>query len=74
MTLLDKLRKRLNTSGVERTVGLRDNLGKDCPNYKKSLELFMERGDYMDIRNIIYELIRVYLLVEGNKENGNAQR
>jgi hypothetical protein len=62
LTLLDQLRKRLSNSGVERTQGLRDTMGKDCPYYKKSMQIFLER-DYVDIKNLIQKIDSIYQLV-----------
>lgn len=56
---LEKLRKKLNRSGVERTSGLLDALGPGCEFYWKSLRVFRER-DYKEIRSLllsIYELL-----------------
>lgn len=53
--LLEQLRNRLNISGVERTVGLRDNMGNDCTFYSKSLDLFL-RKDYIDLKGLVEAL------------------
>ena len=50
--ILEDLRLRLNTSGVERTQGLRDAMGEDCRFYRKSLDLFLGR-DLTDLRQLL---------------------
>lgn len=62
--LLEQFRERLNSSGVERTVGIRTQLGDDCPHYRKSLDLFV-RKDYVDIRNLNQQLTELFKVVEG---------
>lgn len=49
---LEQLRKRLNTSGVERTKGLMDAMGDDCTYYRKSLDIFLKR-DYDELSDLI---------------------
>jgi hypothetical protein len=51
---LDKLRARLNSSGTERTAGLRKAMGDDCTFYRKSLDIFLNR-DYDDIEALLSE-------------------
>ena len=51
--LLLTLSERLSSSGVERTVGLREALGDDCPFYVKSGQLFIKR-DYKDLKRLIH--------------------
>lgn len=51
---LEELRYRLEHSGVERTFGLLDAMGPECPYYRKSLSLFKKK-DYADI----LELLRI---------------
>lgn len=55
LDMLELLRKRLNSSGVERTKGLRDNMGTNCEFYSKSLDLFLKR-DYQDLKNLVSNL------------------
>jgi hypothetical protein len=55
LDLLNELRIRLNTSGVERTVGLRDNMGNDCSFYSKSLDLFLKR-DYLELKDLVEQV------------------
>lgn len=55
LDLLKLLQDRLKMSGLERTVGLRDNMGTDCEFYSKSLDLFL-RKDYQDLKNLIGNL------------------
>lgn len=60
LNYLNELKNRLNSSGVERTVGLRDNMGSDCTFYTKSLNLFLQR-DYTDLKGlveVVYELFK----------------
>jgi hypothetical protein len=49
---LQALKYRLENSGLERTVGLLENLGDDCSFYRKSLDIFLRR-DFSDIHKII---------------------
>lgn len=62
--LLNKLRQRLNNSGVERTVGLRDVMGDDCTYFRRSMDKFI-RKDYQDVHEIIGKLMDVYRVLEG---------
>ena len=57
LAALETLRRRLNNSGIERTVGLGKALGTDCPNYNKSKRLFHER-DLPDILRLINDIRR----------------
>lgn len=66
--LLEKLRIKLSNSGVERTVALRDNMGDNCPYYRKSMQLFLDR-DYVDLKNLVHQVEEVFNLVEGNNVN-----
>jgi len=59
LDMLELLRNRLNTSGLERTVGLRDNMGDNCEFYSKSLDLFL-RKDYQDLKNLISNIHRKF--------------
>ncbi len=68
---LENLRKslihthdRLVASGVERTQGLKKNLGENCVYYKQSLDLFL-KNDYQDIMNLIQRCHELFQLVEG---------
>ena len=63
---LEKLRLRLNRSGLERTLGMKDNVdaGEDCYLYKKSLDIFLTR-DYVDILKLFKEVAEQFSLVEG---------
>jgi hypothetical protein len=68
---LDDLRKslsllsdRLKASGVERTTGLRKNMGDDCAYYRKSKDLFLRR-DYDEIYSLTKKVMEQFQLVEG---------
>lgn len=63
LVALDKLRQRLTKSGVERTVGLRDAMGDDCPYYWKSMNVFLRR-DYKELRDLIKEAHELFLKCE----------
>jgi hypothetical protein len=70
--VLDDLRKslsalsaRLNTSGVERTTGLKRNMGDDCAYYRKSKDLFLRR-DYDQVMELFLKVLEQYRLVEGD--------
>jgi hypothetical protein len=52
---LEALRKRLNTSGLERTSGLASAIGPDCEYFRKSLVVFQKR-DLDDILRLISAL------------------
>ena len=72
---LDDLRRhlltlsdRLNNSGIERTQGLKDNMGLDCPYFKRSLNIFMKK-DYEELRDMVQSINNLFNLIEG-KSNG----
>lgn len=67
---LGQLSDRLDNSGVQRTEGLRDVMGSDCPYFKKSMNIFMKK-DYEDVKNMIESLYTLFLLIEGKKPNGS---
>jgi hypothetical protein len=52
---LEDLRKILNSSSTERTVGLAEALGRDCPYYTKSIAKFIA-NDYLDLAGRIQSL------------------
>ena len=52
------LKYRLENSGIERTLGLLNNLGNDCSYYRKSLDIFLRR-DYNDIYRIMFAIKEV---------------
>lgn len=67
---LHELSNRLDNSGIERTEGLRETQGNDCPYFKKSLDIFI-RKDYIQIRDMIESVHKLFLTVEGkNSPNG----
>ncbi len=55
---------RLEKSGVERTTGLKFNLGDDCPYYVKSKDIFLSK-DYDQVRDLFLKCLAQYRLVEG---------
>lgn len=55
---------RLEKSGVQRTTGLKFNLGDDCPYYKKSKDIFLQR-DYEALKTLFLECLNQYRIVEG---------
>ena len=68
---LEELRKALlsfsdslEKSGVERTTGLKVNLGADCPYYKKSKDIFLSR-DYEKVRDSFLSCLSQYRIIEG---------
>jgi hypothetical protein len=70
---LDELRRklfdlstRLDSSGVERTHGLRATMGNDCPYFKKSMDIFMKK-DYQELQIMIESINNLFLLIEGKK-------
>lgn len=74
---LDDLRKalivlsdRMKVSGIERTNGLREMQGADCPYFKKSLDLFVKK-DYIHIRDMVESVHSLFQVVEGKKPNGS---
>jgi len=62
---LEKLRNRLNNSGLQRTEGVRTamDLGKDCYLYKKSLDIFL-RDDFDPIKKLFLEVLEQYRIVD----------
>lgn len=56
---LEKLRTRLNQSGVERTAGLKLAMGDNCQFYWKSLNIFLSK-DYMDLKSIVDETSELF--------------
>ncbi len=71
---LEELRKallsfsdRLEKSGVERTTGLKHAmlLGEDCPFYKKSRDIFLNR-DYTDLKVLFLKVLKQYRIIEGD--------
>lgn len=59
LDMLKLLQDRLQMSGLERTVGLRDNMGTNCEFYSKSLNLFLKH-DYQDLKNLISNINRKF--------------
>ena len=60
---LDHLRRRLATSGVDRTLGLKKAMGRDCEYYMKSLNGFLVK-DYRQLRDLVYNLNKLFMEVE----------
>jgi len=65
---LEQIRLRLDRSGVERTAGLGNAMGKDCGYYKKSMGKFLDQ-DYIDLRNLIDQANKLFDVVEGKSTN-----
>lgn len=61
---LEILRKDLNKSGVERTVGLKVGMGNNCPYYKKSKDIFLS-NDYDRIKKSLLLVLKQLEIVEG---------
>jgi hypothetical protein len=61
--ILEVLRTRLNTSGVERTAGLRSAMGDDCTFYRKSLNILLNK-DYEDLFGLVKEALREFEKIE----------
>ena len=68
-TEMNRLVDKLNASGIERTNGLRQMMGRDCDFYKKSLSLFLTK-DYISLRNLIEACHELFERVEGRNPNG----
>lgn len=66
---MNRLSECLDASGVERTNGLRQVMGRDCDYYKKSLDLFL-RKDYISLRNLTEACHALFERVEGRNPNG----
>lgn len=64
---LEQIRLRLEKSGVERTAGLGNHMGKNCDYYKRSLKIFLDK-DYIDLRNLIQQANDLFMVVEGKHE------
>lgn len=62
--VLEDLRVRLNKSGVERTTGLKKEMGDDCQYYRKSKDIFLQR-DYDDLKQLTLSLVDQFRLIEG---------
>ena len=60
---LKSLSERLEKSGVERTIGLRDAMGNDCKYYRKSLNMFLEK-DYLELRDKIAKCNQLFNQIE----------
>ncbi len=67
---MNSLIDKLNASGVDRTNGLRQIMGRDCDYYKRSLDLFL-RKDYISVRNLTRACHELFELVEGRESNGS---
>lgn len=61
---LSSLSERLDRSGVERTNGLRDHMGADCPYFKKSMDIFLKK-DYQELQDMIESINNLFNLIEG---------
>lgn len=68
---LEKLRYRLDKSGVRRTFGLGLEMGTDCPYYKKSLDIFMKK-DLQDIRSLLLNADSLIALIEQDVDNASG--
>lgn len=66
---LNDLSDKLDASGVERTKGLRETMGRDCTFYRKSLDLFL-RKDYRQLRNLCKGAHELFNKIEGLNPNG----
>lgn len=64
IVVLEKFRQRLNSSGVERTAGLRAAMGDDCTFYRKSLNLLLKR-DYDELHILLKEALLEFKKIEG---------
>ncbi|MAE81779.1 MAG: hypothetical protein CMB80_03505 [Flammeovirgaceae bacterium] len=56
LSSLSATQKRLKNSGFERTTGLRQSMGDDCPYYLKSLNLFF-KNDLVDLKHLLIKLV-----------------
>lgn len=63
--LLDNTSTRLEASGAERTIGIREAMGRDCAFYEQSMKIFL-RKDYKELRDLTRE---IYLLIEEIENN-----
>ena len=57
ISTLSSLQLRIQKSGLERTMGLYESLGGDCPYYRKSLHLF-RRNDLKDLEQILTKVTK----------------
>jgi hypothetical protein len=64
LLLLERLRTRLSTSGVERTTGLLLAKGNDCPYYRKSLDIFLDQ-DYDQLKQLVDTLHTEFARYQG---------
>jgi len=68
-TELNRFAEKLESSGVERTRGLRETMGRDCSFYRKSLDLFL-RNDYTALRKLCASTHELFERIEGSRANG----
>lgn len=68
-TELNRLSEKLNASGIERTRGLRETMGRDCTFYRKSLDLFL-RKDFLPLRKLCSNAHELFNKIEGLEPNG----
>ena len=62
------LKTLLSSGSLERTKGLKDNLGISCIYYKKSLSLFVER-EYDVLAAKIKLIKKIIEVIEGKQED-----
>jgi len=51
---LNRLRLRMESSGIERTAGLKNAMGDDCVYFRKSLDIFI-KYDWDELEKLINE-------------------
>jgi hypothetical protein len=68
---LELLRKRLNTSGTERTDALGKNMGTNCNYYQKSLNSFLKKDlpEITELLCLCYNLIKDTLPTGGGEDS-----
>ena len=61
--LLNKVLVKFDKSGLERTNGLRNIMGRDCEFYQKSLMLFLQ-NDYEELKLLVSQCTDLFSKVE----------
>lgn len=56
INILELLRRRLSSSGVQRTDGLRRSMGSNCRFYRRSLDIFLDR-DFDDLNTLLQKAL-----------------
>lgn len=69
---LEKMRDRLEDSGVERTFHMKRIMGSDCQLYQKSMNLFVDE-DYEELRDLTSSIWEQFQIIEGKAFDEGVQ-